>query len=173
MNLKDYIETIPDFPKKGIMFRDITPLINNGDAFNEVINKFADFAKKAGATVIAGPEARGFLFGTPVSAKLNIGYVPVRKPGKLPRKTISFDYDLEYGKNTLCVHEDAFKKGDKVLIIDDLLATGGTALASCKLVEKCGAEVVGLCFVIDLVDLKGRELLKDYNVLALTEFEGE
>lgn len=173
MDLKDYIATIPDFPKKGIMFRDITPIIHNGDAFKEAVRKLAAFAKQVGATIIAGPESRGFIFGCPVSTELNIGFVPVRKPGKLPRKVISQEYSLEYGTNTLCIHEDAIKPGDKVLIIDDLLATGGTAKATADLVEKAGAEVVGLAFVIELVDLKGRELLKKYNVVSLIEFEGE
>ena len=173
MDLKNYIATIPDFPKKGILFRDITPIIQNGDAFKEAIRKLAAFAKQVGATIIAGPESRGFIFGCPVSTELNIGFVPVRKPGKLPRKVISQEYSLEYGTNTLCIHEDAIKPGDKVLIIDDLLATGGTAKATADLIEKAGAEVVGLAFVIELVDLKGRELLKKYNVVSLTEFEGE
>ncbi len=173
MDLKDYVASIPDFPKKGIIFRDITPILQNGDAFNEATNKLAQYAKKVGATIIAGPEARGFIFGCPVATKLNLGFIPVRKPGKLPRDVISQEYSLEYGTNTLCIHSDALKKGDRVLIIDDLLATGGTAKAACDLVEKAGATVAGLAFVIELVDLKGRELLKDYDVLSLTEFEGE
>ena len=173
MDLKKYIANVPNFPKKGIIFRDITPLLLNGEAFNYVIEKFAEFAKQTGANIIVGPEARGFIFGTPVAAKLNLGFVPIRKPGKLPRTTVCIDYELEYGKNTLCVHEDALIPGDKVLIIDDLLATGGTAHAACKLVEKAGAEVVGIAFVIDLVDLNGRQALEDYNVLSLIEFEGE
>ena len=173
MRLKDYIATVPDFPKKGIMFRDITPLLQDGIAFSAVIDTFAGHAKKLGATVIVGPEARGFIFGAPVAAKLHLGLVPVRKPGKLPRDCYSQEYHLEYGKNTLCIHKDAIKPGDKVFILDDLLATGGTALATCKLIEKAGGEVVGLGFVIDLVDLGGKKLLKDYNVVTLSEFEGE
>lgn len=173
MNLKDTILTIPNFPKEGIMFRDITTLLENGEAFQYATNEFAKFAEEVGATVVVGPEARGFLFGAPVAAKLGLGFVPVRKPGKLPRKQITEEYDLEYGSNTLCIHEDGLKKGDKVIIIDDLLATGGTALAACHLCEKTGATVVGLGFVIDLVDLKGKEVLKDYKVKTLVEFEGE
>ncbi len=173
MNLKDTIVTIPNFPKEGIMFRDITTLLENGEAFQFTTNEIAKFAKEVGATVVVGPEARGFLFGAPVAAKLGLGFVPVRKPGKLPRKQLTEEYDLEYGSNTLCIHEDALKKGDKVLIVDDLLATGGTALAACHLCEKAGATVVGLAFVIDLIDLKGKELLKDYKVKTLVEFEGE
>lgn len=173
MNLKDTIVTIPNFPKEGIMFRDITTLLENGEAFKYTTEEIVKFAKEQGATVIVGPEARGFLFGAPVAATLGLGFVPVRKPGKLPRKQLTEEYDLEYGSNTLCIHEDALKKGDKVLIVDDLLATGGTALAACHLCEKAGATVVGLAFVIDLVDLKGKELLKDYPVKTLVEFEGE
>lgn len=173
MNLKDYIATIPNFPKEGIMFRDVTPLIEDGNAFNEATNILAEYAKSKGATVIVGPEARGFIFGCPVATKLNLGFVPIRKPGKLPRKQITEDYALEYGTNTLCMHEGSVKKGDKVVIIDDLLATGGTALAAAHLCEKCEAEVVGLAFIIDLVDLKGRNLLKDYDVFSIMEFEGE
>lgn len=173
MNLKDYIATIPNFPKEGIMFRDVTPLIEDGNAFNEATNVLAEYAKNKGATVIVGPEARGFIFGCPVATKLNLGFVPIRKPGKLPRKQITEDYALEYGTNTLCMHDGSVKKGDKVVIIDDLLATGGTALAAAHLCEKCGAEVVGIAFIIDLVDLNGRNLLKGYDVFSIMEFEGE
>ena len=171
MNLKDYITTIPDFPKKGIMFRDITTLLQNGEAFSYAVKEIAKFAKEKGANVIVGPEARGFMIGCPVATELNIGFVPVRKPGKLPRASISEEYSLEYGTNTLSIHADALKKGDKVLIVDDLLATGGTALAGAHLCERLGAEVVGCAFVVDLKDLNGRKLLKDYDILALTEDE--
>ena len=173
MNLKDYVATVPDFPKKGIMFRDVTPIIEDPEAFKYMIDQFADYAVKVGATKIAGPEARGFVLGAAVAYKLGLGFTLIRKPGKLPRKVISEDYSLEYGTNTLCVHDDSFKKGEKVLIIDDLLATGGTALASAKLVERCGASVAGLAFIVDLVDLKGKEFLKNYDVFALLEYEGE
>lgn len=173
MDLKNYIASIEDFPKKGIIFRDITPLMQDGEAFNETCERLADFAKKKGATKIVGPEARGFMFGCPVSTKLGIGFVPVRKPGKLPRATINEEYALEYGTNTLSMHADALKPGDKVVIIDDLLATGGTALAAAHLCERLGAEVVGMAFVIDLVDLNGRRILKDYDVFSIMDFEGE
>ena len=123
MNLKDTIVTIPNFPKEGIMFRDITTLLENGEAFQFTTNEIAKFAKEVGATVVVGPEARGFMFGCPVATELGIGFVPVRKPGKLPREVISIEYELEYGKNTLCIHADAFKPTDKVLVVDDLLAT--------------------------------------------------
>lgn len=173
MELKNYIANIIDFPKKGIIFRDVTPLFQNGEAFHYACMQIAEYAKKKNATIIAGPEARGFMIGCGVAAILKTGFVPVRKPGKLPREVICEEYALEYGTNTLSMHIDAVKKGDRVLIVDDLLATGGTALASAHLCEKLGAEVVGFAFLIDLVDLKGKELLKDYDVLSLMEFEGE
>lgn len=170
MNLYDFIADVPDFPIEGILFRDITPLMQNGEAFAYTVKKLAEYAKERGADVIVGPEARGFLFGTPVAAMLGLGFVPVRKPGKLPRETVDFEYDLEYGSNTLSIHKDAIKPGQKVVIIDDLLATGGTVEASIKLVESLGGEVVGCGFVIELLDLKGRELLKDQNILSLIEY---
>lgn len=170
MDLNKYIATIEGFPKEGISFKDITPLLQDGDAFNYTINKLIEFAKKHGADVIVGPESRGFIFGTPVAFGLNIGFVPIRKPGKLPRKTIEYNYDLEYGSNTLCMHLDAIKPGQKVVIIDDLLATGGTVEAAIKLIEKLGGEVVGLAFLIELDELKGREKLKGHEVLSLLHY---
>lgn len=159
MNLKDYIATIKDFPTEGILFRDITPLMLNGEAFKRACDEMVVFAKEVGATVIVGPEARGFIFGCPVAYALEIGFAPVRKPGKLPRETITVKYDLEYGSNSLSMHRDAIKKGDKVLIIDDLLATGGTVEATVDLVKQMGGSVVGCAFFIELEDLKGREKL--------------
>lgn len=173
MDLKNYIANIENFPKEGIIFRDITPLMNDGKAFKYACGKLAEYAQKKGATKIVGPEARGFVFGCPVATELGLGFVPVRKPGKLPRSVITEEYSLEYGTNTLAMHEDSLKPGDKVVLIDDLLATGGTALAAAHLCEKLGAEVVGMAFVIDLIDLKGRELLKDYDVFTMLEYEGE
>lgn len=173
MDLKNYIASIADFPKKGIMFRDITPLMQNGEAFAYACSLIAEYAKKKNATMIVGPEARGFMFGCPVAVSLNLGFVPIRKPGKLPRAAVSEEYSLEYGTNTLSMHADALKKGDKVVIVDDLLATGGTALAAAHLCERLGAEVVGMAFLIDLVDLNGRKLLKGYDVYSLMEYEGE
>ena len=170
MDLKQYIYDIPDYPKKGILFRDITPLLRDGAAFNETIKRICDFAKSKGATLVAGPEARGFIFGTPVAYGLNVGFIPIRKPGKLPRKTISYEYALEYGTNTLVMHEDAIKPGDRVVIVDDLLATGGTVEAAIKLVQQLGGTVVGCAFVIELKDLKGRELLKGYDILSLIQY---
>lgn len=170
MNLRDYVASVPDFPKEGILFRDVTPLMADPEAFKCACDELTEFCKSVGATVICGPESRGFIFGCPVAYNLNIGFVPVRKPNKLPRETVSISYDLEYGSNTLCIHADAVKAGDKVVIIDDLLATGGTVEASVKLVEKLGAKVVGCAFIVELLDLKGREKLGDAPIKALMEF---
>lgn len=170
MNLKKYIADVPDFPKEGILFRDITPLMLDGKAYQYAANQFVEFAKEKHASVIVGPEARGFIFGCPVSVQLGIGFAPVRKPNKLPRQSISVEYDLEYGTNKLSLHIDAVKKGDRVLIIDDLLATGGTMDATVKLVEKLGGVVVGLAFLIELGDLKGRDKLKGYDILTLIKY---
>ena len=170
MNLKDYVATIPDFPSEGILFRDITPLMADGEAFHESCELLIEYARKIGAQVVAGPESRGFIFGCPVAHELKIGFVPVRKPNKLPRKTISYRYDLEYGSNELHMHEDAIKPGQKVLIIDDLLATGGTVEATIKLVEQLGGEVVGCAFLIELEGLGGREKLSGYDVYTLMKY---
>ncbi len=172
MELKDYIATVKDFPKKGIMFRDVTPLVQDGKAFSYAIDKLAEFAKEKGATVIAGPEARGFIFGCALANKLGLGFAPVRKPGKLPREVISASYQLEYGTDTLCMHKDALKKGDKVLIVDDLLATGGTACACEDLIKQLGAEPVGFAAIIELPELKGREKL-GCEVFTLLSYDGE
>lgn len=170
MDYKKYIATVKDFPTKGIMFRDTTPLMANGEAFRCACEELEEFAKECGTTLIAGPEARGFIFGCPIAKDLGVGYVPIRKPNKLPRETVDVSYSLEYGTNTLCIHKDAVKKGDKVFIVDDLLATGGTVKAAIDLVEKLGGEVVGLGFLIELVDLKGRKLLEGYKIKALMEY---
>jgi len=171
MNLKEYIASIPDFPKDGILFRDITPLMADGAAFAEACNRMIEFAREVDADVIVGPESRGFIFGCPVAFELGVGFIPVRKPGKLPRETISYSYDLEYGSNELHMHSDGIKPNQRVLIIDDLLATGGTVEATIKLVEKLQGVVVGCAFLIELEDLKGRDLLSDYNVLSLLSYE--
>ena len=164
------IRTEKDFPKKGIEFIDIMPLIIQKETFNEIIEKFAKEIKCKEVDYIVGPEARGFIFGVPVAYALGVGFVPVRKPGKLPYETISMKYDLEYGQDELQIHKDAIKPGQRVAIIDDLLATGGTILACCKLVERLGGIVAGIGFVIELQDLKGREVLKDYNVYSLIKY---
>ena len=170
MNLYDYIATIPDFPQKGILYRDITPLWSDGEAYHYACDLLTEHAREIGAELVAGPEARGFIFGCPIAYNLNIGFVPIRKPDKLPRKTISYKYDLEYGTNELHVHEDAIKPGQKVLIVDDLLATGGTTNASIKLVEQLGGIVIGCAFLIELEDLKGREALNGYDVFTLMKY---
>lgn len=170
MNLKEYIAEIDGFPKEGILFRDVTPLLQCGEAFKEVNEQMVAFAKKVGADVIVGPESRGFIFGCPVAIECGIGFVPVRKPGKLPRETVSVQYDLEYGQNELQMHKDAIKPGQKVLIIDDLLATGGTVEATVELIHKLGGEVAGCAFVIELSDLKGRDLLKDIEVMTILQY---
>lgn len=170
MDLTQYIASINDFPEKGIVFRDITPLLENGKALHEAIDQIASFGKSLGAEVIAGPEARGFIVGTPVAYALNIGFIPVRKPGKLPRKTEKISYGLEYGEDALEVHADAIKPGQKVFVVDDLLATGGTIQATIDLIEKLGGEVVGAAFLIELKDLKGRDKVDSQNILTLLEY---
>lgn len=170
MNFEDYIATVEGFPQEGISFKDITPLLKDKDAFKAACLELANFARELGATIVVGPESRGFIFGCPIAYELNVGFVPVRKPGKLPRETVQVDYALEYGTNTLCMHADSVKAGDKVVIVDDLLATGGTIEASIKLIESLGAEVVGVLFVIELDALKGREKLKNIPIKVLLHY---
>lgn len=171
MNYKDYIATIPDFPQEGIIFRDITPLMSDGTAFRSACHELALFAKEVGADVIVGPESRGFIFGCPVAYELGIGFVPIRKPNKLPRETISVKYDLEYGSNELHMHSDGVREGQNVLIVDDLLATGGTVAATIDLVKQAGGTVVGCAFLIELIGLHGRDALQGYPVLTLMSYE--
>lgn len=171
MDLKQYIAEIQDFPKDGILFRDITPLMAKGDAFQKACDQLIAFAKEVKADVIVGPESRGFIFGCPVAYNLGIGFVPVRKPGKLPRETACVKYDLEYGSNELHIHRDAIQQNQRVLIIDDLLATGGTVDATIQIIEQLGGEVAGCAFLIELADLKGRDLLQKYNVCSLMTYE--
>lgn len=171
MDFKDYIAEVQNFPIEGVLFRDITPMMQNGNVFHEACNQMIAFAKKVNAEVIVGPESRGFIFGCPVAYALQIGFVPIRKPNKLPRATERVEYDLEYGSNELHIHADAIKKGQRVLIVDDLLATGGTVKGTIDLVEKLGGEVVGCNFLIELEDLKGRELLKGYQLNSLIHYK--
>jgi adenine phosphoribosyltransferase len=171
MDLKQLIRDIPDFPQPGILFRDITPLLQDPNAFKFVIDRFADDYRDADLNAVVAIESRGFIFGAPLARTLGIPFVPVRKAGKLPAKHISVEYSLEYGTSQLDVHEDALKRGDKALIVDDLLATGGTANAAAKLVELLGAKVHAIAFVIELAFLKGRERLRDYEVLSLVTYE--
>jgi adenine phosphoribosyltransferase len=170
MKYEDYITNVPDFPIPGIQFKDITPLIGSGDAFHQAVTDIADFGKALGATKVAGPDARGFIIGAPVACMLHAGFVPIRKPGKLPRETVNFDYELEYGKNTLCMHQDAIIPGEKVIIVDDLLATGGTMEATIKLIEQAGGIVVGLGFIIELKDLNGRKKCTGYPLKVLISY---
>lgn len=171
MDLKDYIAIVPDYPQPGISFKDITPLMNDGKAFHYATDRIVEFAKEKKVDLVVGPEARGFIIGCPVAYALGVGFSPVRKKGKLPRETIEVEYELEYGTNVLCIHKDAIKPGQRVLIVDDLLATGGTIGATIKLVEQLGGEVAGAAFLIELSYLEGRKKLEGYDVLALMSFE--
>ncbi|MBQ4383450.1 MAG: adenine phosphoribosyltransferase [Firmicutes bacterium] len=173
MDLKKLVRTVPDFPKKGIMFRDITTILQDPDGLHESICQLQEAIRDIDYDVIVGPESRGFIFGVPLAFAEHKGFVPVRKPGKLPAAVYSQEYDLEYGTATLELHKDALKPGQKVLVVDDLLATGGTAEAIIKLIEQTGAKVVGFAFVVELTDLGGRERLKDYEVRTLVQYEGE
>ena len=170
MNFKDYIADVPDFPEKGITFRDISPLMADGKAYKAATEKIVEYAKDKGVEMIVGPEARGFIVGCPVANELQVGFAPCRKKGKLPRETIEVSYGLEYGNDVLQLHKDAIKPGQKVLITDDLLATGGTIAATIKLVEKLGGEVVGAAFFIELKDLKGRDKIEDYDIFTLMTY---
>ena len=173
--IKNSIKSIEDYPLAGITFRDVTSLIENGAAFSATINLFKDRYKNLKIDKIVGTEARGFIFGAPLAVALGVGFVPVRKPNKLPRETIQESYDLEYGSDTLQIHKDAIKPGERVLLIDDLLATGGTAEASIKLIQRLGGEIVEAAFVISLPDLQGADKLVAMAVplFSLIEFAGE
>lgn len=172
MDLTKYIAAINDFPSEGIVFRDVTPLMQDKDAYHHTISMFSQWASNLGVKVdlVAGPEARGFLFGCPVAYDLNVGFVPVRKPGKLPRETVSESYDLEYGSNEIHVHQDAIKPGQNVIIVDDLLATGGTVEATIRLVERLGGNIVGIAFLIELEGLKGLDKLHGYPVYSILKY---
>ena len=170
IDLKAYIRDIPDWPKEGILFRDITPLLLNPKAFSAAIDALCADYTDEGIKYVAAVEARGFIFGSAVAEKLDAGFVPIRKKGKLPWQTESISYDLEYGTDTLQVHSDAVKNGGKVLMVDDLLATGGTMAAACKLIEKIGGTVAGIAFLIELVGLQGREKVADYKVTSIISY---
>ncbi|HLV08920.1 MAG TPA: adenine phosphoribosyltransferase [Halanaerobiales bacterium] len=167
MELKEIVRDIPDFPEKGIIFKDITPLLKDADAFEEGISKLAGHFKEKDFDYIVGIEARGFIVGAPLALYLKKGFVPIRKPGKLPADTISASYELEYGKNVIEIHKDALQNGDRVLLIDDLLATGGTIKAAIELIESLGAEVIELGFLMELSFLKGRQQLEGYDIFSL------
>lgn len=171
MDLKDKIRVIEDFPKKGISFKDITTLIGDGEGLRQSVDEMANFFRDKNIDLVVGPEARGFIFGVPVAYALGAGFVPVRKPGKLPYDTVKVEYELEYGTDALEIHKDAIKPGARVAIVDDLLATGGTIGAVAKLVEQVGGEVVALSFAIELKDLNGRDKLPGYEIMSLLEYD--
>ena len=172
-DLKKYIRSIRDFPIKGIMFRDITTLLKDADAVNETLRQLLEFTKGMSIDKVVGVESRGFIFGAMIANELKAGFVPIRKPGKLPAERESQTYQLEYGLDKIEIHKDAINEGDKVLIHDDLLATGGTAEAACKLVEKLGGQVTQLSFIVELSFLNGREKLRNYKVDSLVIYEDE
>ncbi len=171
--LEEYIRNIPNFPKEGIIFRDVTTVLQDKDGFKLAIDSMQKEIEDADFDIVIGAESRGFIFGAPIAYNLNKAFVPVRKKGKLPYKTIEQTYDLEYGQATVEIHEDAIKPGQKVVIVDDLIATGGTIEAMIKLVERLGGEVVRICCLVDLPDLKGKEKLSKYDIRTIIEFAGE
>ena len=170
MDFKDHITIIEDFPKKGVLFKDITSLMQNGKVYKAAMDALAAYVKQKDADMIVGPEARGFIVGCPVAYSLELGFIPVRKNGKLPREVIKVDYGSEYGNDALTIHKDSIKPGQKIVIMDDLLATGGTIDATIKLVEQLGGDVVGLAFMIELTYLNGRKKLKDYDIFTLMQY---
>ncbi|MGN1400882.1 MAG: adenine phosphoribosyltransferase [Bacillus sp. (in: firmicutes)] len=170
MDLRQYVTIVPDWPKPGIKFKDITTLMDNGEAYRYATDQIVEYAKKHDIDVVVGPEARGFIIGCPVAYALGVGFAPVRKEGKLPRETIKVQYGLEYGSDILTIHKDAIKPGQRVLITDDLLATGGTIEATIKLVEELGGIVAGIAFLINLTYLDGLSKLEGYDVLTLMDF---
>ncbi|MEW9500540.1 adenine phosphoribosyltransferase [Jeotgalibacillus marinus] len=170
MDLKQYITIVENWPKEGIRFKDITTLMDNGDAYRYATDQIVEYAKDKDIDLIVGPEARGFIIGCPVAYALGVGFAPVRKEGKLPRETVKVDYGLEYGKDVLTIHRDAIKPGQRVMITDDLLATGGTIEATIKLVEELGGVVAGIAFLIELTYLDGRDKLEGYDILTLMEY---
>ena len=169
--VEDYVRSIPDFPEPGIIFRDVTSVIQSPEGLKLAIDGITDLIGDTEFDVVVGPESRGFIFCVPVAYNTGKGFVPVRKKGKLPAETVSVDYSLEYGVDVLEIHKDAIKKGQKVAIVDDLLATGGTVEAVAKLVEKVGAEVVALDFAIELTELKGRDKLEGYEIMSLVQYD--
>ena len=170
MRLEDWVRDIPDFPQKGILFKDITPLLQDGAAFRASLERLAAHYAGSGIETVIGVESRGFIFGAPLAYMLHCGFVPVRKFGKLPFKTVTVEYALEYGTNVVEIHTDAIRPGQRVLIVDDLLATGGTVSATMELVEKLGGHIAGIAFLVELTFLKGREHLKGHDVFALIKY---
>jgi adenine phosphoribosyltransferase len=170
MEFKDKIRVIEDFPKEGISFKDITTLLQDGEAYQESIKACMEKIEDISFDLIVAPEARGFLIGAPIAYSMGKGFVPVRKQGKLPAETLDYEYELEYGTDVLQIHQDSIKKGQKVLVTDDLLATGGTIISVINMVEKLGGEVVGILFLMELEFLKGRERLKGYRVESVVKY---
>lgn len=170
LDLKKYVASIPDYPEPGIIFRDISPLMADGEAYREATDQIVQFARDKHVDMIVGPEARGFIVGCPVAYELGVGFAPARKKGKLPRETVKATYDLEYGQSALYLHKDAIKPGQNALVTDDLLATGGTISATIQMVEELGGNVVGTAFLVELKELHGRDKIKDYDMLSLMQF---
>ncbi|MDD6401145.1 MAG: adenine phosphoribosyltransferase [Lachnospiraceae bacterium] len=171
--IEDYIISIPDFPKEGIIFRDVTGVLDSSDGLQLAVSKMNELLDGVDYNVIAGAESRGFIFGTPLAYINKKKFVPIRKKGKLPRETVSRSYALEYGTAEIEIHKDSVKKGDKVVLVDDLIATGGTMEAAAKLIEELGGEVVKMIFLIELSDLGGRKVLADYDIASVVQYEGE
>ena len=171
--LEEYVRSIPDFPEPGIIFRDVTSILQDADGLHMAVDSLIDMVKDLDYDLVIGPESRGFIFGVPVAYAQHKGFVPVRKKGKLPCETIAMEYDLEYGQATIEMHKDAIRPGQKVIIVDDLIATGGTTEAIVKLIEQLGGQVVKICFVMELAGLKGREHLKGYDVDSAILYEGK
>ena len=171
--LEEYVRSIPDFPEPGIIFRDVTSILQDADGLHMAVDSLIDMVKDLDYDLVIGPESRGFIFGVPVAYAQHKGFVPVRKKGKLPCETIAMEYDLEYGQATIEMHKDAIRPGQKVIIVDDLIATGGTTEAIVKLIEQLGGQVVKICFVMELAGLKGREHLKGYDVDSAIIYEGK
>ena len=172
-NLEDYVRSIPDFPEEGIIFRDVTSVLQDKDSLKMAIDEIQKELEGVDFDLVLGPESRGFIFGVPVAYNMNKGFIPVRKKGKLPCETVEMEYDLEYGTAVIEMHKDAIKPGQKVVIIDDLIATGGTIEAITKLVESLGGEVVKIVFLMELEGLKGRDKLKDYDIASVIHYEGK
>ena len=171
--IEEYVKSMPDFPEKGIIFRDVTSVLQDADGLHLAIDEMQKFLEGVEFDVIAGTESRGFIFGVPIAYNLHKAFVPVRKKGKLPRETVSAEYELEYGKAEIEMHKDAIRPGQKVVLVDDLIATGGTIEAAARLVEELGGEVVKIIFLMELEGLKGREKLKGYDVESVIHYEGK
>lgn len=171
--IEEYVKSIPDFPEKGIIFRDVTSVLQDADGLHLAIDEMQKFLEDVEFDVIAGTESRGFIFGVPIAYNLHKAFVPVRKKGKLPRETVSAEYELEYGKAEIEMHKDAIRPGQKVVLVDDLIATGGTIEAAARLVEELGGKVVKIIFLMELEGLKGREKLKGYDVESVIHYEGK